>query len=182
MNIVLISGSTREGSVNSAVLRTIQQITASLIRAELYSGMSSLPHFNPDVEQHALPESVRELRQMLHEAGAVLFCTPEYAGSLPGSFKNLLDWCVGEGLYDMPVGYINTSAHGGAKGAHDTLRTVLSYVNADVIEGACRDIPVRRDAIDASGYVADPQLRAAFREVALALAGYVERRSRTTMI
>ena len=32
-----------------------------------------------------------------------MFCTPEYAGGLPGSFKNLLDWTVGGGeIYRKP--------------------------------------------------------------------------------
>jgi NAD(P)H-dependent FMN reductase len=40
----------------------------------------------------------------------VLFCTPEYAGALPGSFENLLDWTVGGGeMYRKPVAWINAS-------------------------------------------------------------------------
>ena len=73
-----------------------------------------------------------------------MFSTPEYAGSLPGSFKNMLDWLVGEGLYDKPVGWINASAHHGAQGAHQTLRTVLGYMNADIVDGACVEVPVRQ--------------------------------------
>ncbi|WP_306796085.1 NAD(P)H-dependent oxidoreductase [Nocardia sp. XZ_19_369] len=30
---------------------------------------------------------------------SVLFCTPEYAGTLPGSLKNLLDWTVGRAAH-----------------------------------------------------------------------------------
>ena len=35
------------------------------------------------------------MRAAIAAADAVVFCTPEYAGTLPGSFKNLLDWTVG---------------------------------------------------------------------------------------
>ena len=35
------------------------------------------------------------LRSAIAECDAVVFCTPEYAGTLPGCFKNLLDWTVG---------------------------------------------------------------------------------------
>lgn len=45
---------------------------------------------------------------MTAAADAVLFCTPEYAGALPGSFKNLLDWTVGGGeTYGKPAAWIN---------------------------------------------------------------------------
>ena len=48
----------------------------------------------------------------------MLFSTPEYAGALPGSFKNLLDWTVGGGeTYGMPVGWVNVSGPASPTGA-----------------------------------------------------------------
>src|SRR5262245_48850215 len=111
--VLLITGSLRDGSTNGATLRTAAAVAPAGTRAVLYEGLGGLPHFNPDVEQAALPEPVAALRAQLREADAVLFSTPEYAGGLPGSFKNLLDWCVGEGLHDKPVGWVNSSAHAG---------------------------------------------------------------------
>jgi hypothetical protein len=50
---------------------------------------------------------VARLREEITAADAVLFCTPEYAGTLPGSFKNLLDWTVGGGQLDnKPTAWI----------------------------------------------------------------------------
>ena len=60
------------------------------ITAEMYSGLASLPAFSPDEDEHP-PEPAAELRARIAAAGALLFCTPEYAGTLPGSLKNLLD-------------------------------------------------------------------------------------------
>ena len=58
------------------------------------------------------------LRRQLADADAVLFCTPEYAGTLPGSLKNLLDWTVGGGeLYGKPVAWINVANPGRGDGA-----------------------------------------------------------------
>jgi NAD(P)H-dependent FMN reductase len=72
---------------------------------------------------------VAELRHEIGAADAVLICTPEYAGALPGSFKNLLDWTVGGGEADRkPVGWINASgvaAPTGGGDAHASLRKVL---------------------------------------------------------
>jgi NAD(P)H-dependent FMN reductase len=119
-----------------------------------------------------------ELRAAIAAADALLFCTPEYAGALPGSFKNLLDWTVGSGeLYGKPVAWINVAAPGRGQGAHASLGTVLGYVGADIIEPACTRIPVARDAIGADGLVADEHLRA---EIAQVLRNIVQHVRQTT--
>jgi NAD(P)H-dependent FMN reductase len=101
----------------------------------------------------------------------VLFCTPEYAGTLPGSFKNLLDWAVGGGeLYEKPVGWINVSAHGSGVGATATLKVVLGYCGCRIVEDACAQVPVARVDVDDEGAVTDPDLVARLRAVALHLA------------
>jgi NAD(P)H-dependent FMN reductase len=171
-SILLIGGSLRTGSTNTAVLDTAASLAPSGVTARVYRGLAELPHFNPDDDREPLPPSAARLRALLAEADAVLFSTPEYAGSLPGSFKNLLDWTVGAGLYEKPVGFINASAHGGAKGAHDMLRVVLGYVSADLVEEACVQLPVRRDDVGTDGVITDSELRAA---IAATLAALVKR-------
>lgn len=170
---LLISGSLREGSTNTAVLRTVRAVAPRGVELTLYEGLSSLPHFNPDVEAtHPLPMPVVELRATLAAADAVLFCTPEYAGALPGSLKNLLDWCVGEGLYGKRAGYLNVAAPlGRAEGAHAELRTVLGYVTAELIPEACLSLPVRRDQIGDDGLVHDPSILEALTAAVQALWG-----------
>jgi NAD(P)H-dependent FMN reductase len=172
--ILLINGSLREGSTHGAALRTAGAVAPAGTNAVLYEGLAELPHFNPDVEQGVLPEPVVALRAQLRTADAVMFCTPEYAGGLPGSFKNLLDWSVGDGLHAKPVGWINASAHaGGAEHAHAALRTVLGYVNADVVEAACTRAHVRRDVVGSDGTVNDPAARDAIRAAVHALVAHV---------
>jgi chromate reductase len=76
----------------------------------VFDGMALLPHFNPDDDTEPLPAPVADLRARIAAADAVLFSTPEYAGALPGSFKNLLDWTIGGGeIYQKPVAWINVS-------------------------------------------------------------------------
>jgi NAD(P)H-dependent FMN reductase len=170
--ILLVSGSLRAKSVNSAVLRTAAALAGDGIRTTLYDGMGTLPHFNPDEDPDGGPvrAAVADLRQRLAAADAVLFCAPEYAGSLPGSFKNLLDWTVGGGeTYGKPVAWINASSRPGpdaGRGAHETLRTVLGYTGAEIAEAACRRIRVPRTAVGAGGVINDAAIRD---EVATAL-------------
>ena len=172
--ILLIGGSLRAGSTNAAVLRTAEIEAPKGVTTQMYRGLAELPAFNPDDDHEPLPPAAHQLRALLAESDAVLISTPEYAGSLPGSFKNLLDWTVGGGLYGKSVGFINASpAEGGAKSAHDTLRIVLGYVGAELVADACIRLPVRREAVHADGYISDASLRAAVGGTLVALARQV---------
>jgi chromate reductase, NAD(P)H dehydrogenase (quinone) len=171
--ILLVSGSTRGLSTNTALLRTAVECAPEGIEAVLYDGLDVLPHFNPDLDQDPQPPAVASLRAAVGSADAVLFCTPEYAGTLPGSFKNLLDWLVGgTEISGKPAAWVNAAADGrrGA-GAQATLATVLGYVQADVIEAACRHVPVPRESVDGDGLIADPSVRSGIAEVLSVLAG-----------
>jgi chromate reductase, NAD(P)H dehydrogenase (quinone) len=169
--ILLISGSTRDGSTNTAALRTIAAAAPAGVTAELYGGLAGLPAFNPDDDGDRLPPAAAGLRQAIAAADAVLFCTPEYAGTLPGSFKNLLDWTVGGGELDgKPVAWLNVANPGRGGGAQATLVTVLGYVGARVVEPACRRVPVARDWVGPAGLITDAGFRAEAAAAAAALA------------
>jgi NAD(P)H-dependent FMN reductase len=169
--LLLISGSTRANSTNSAFVRTAAVVAPDGVEVVVHQELAGLPHFNPDDDREPLPAAVRALRQAIADADGVVFCTPEYAGTLPGSFKNLLDWCVGgTEISDKPVAWVNVAAdpRRGA-GAHETLATVLGYVQARVIESACVNVPIGRESVGADGLVADPATRAA---IGAALSGF----------
>src|SRR5437763_9694146 len=154
--ILPASGSTRAGSTNSAVLRTAAAAPPGGVEAQLYAGMTDLPHFNPDDDHEPLPPAVVDLRARIGAAAAVLVCTPEYAGALPGTFKNLLDWSVGgPEMYGKPVAWVNASGSPTrAAHAHASLETVLRTIHADIATEACGHIAVPRQAVDENGLVA----------------------------
>jgi chromate reductase, NAD(P)H dehydrogenase (quinone) len=159
--ILLISGSTRSASTNTALLRTAAAAAPVGLEAVLYAGMTSLPHFNPDDDRDPLPPSVADLRARIAAADAVLLCTPEYAGAMPGSFKNLLDWTVGGiEMYRKPVAWVHAAA-APERGRHaqESLATVLGYLHADVVTDACVHIGVAGELVGADGMIADPDVR-----------------------
>ena len=133
----------------------------------VHEALATLPAFNPDDDHDPLPAPVADLRREIAHADAVLFCTPEYAGTLPGTFKNLLDWTVGGGeLYGKPVSWINVASPGRGTGADAALATVLGYVGATVMSSRAVRVPVSRDALDEHGTIADPAIRGALSEAA----------------
>jgi NAD(P)H-dependent FMN reductase len=172
--VLLISGSLRAESTNTAVLRTLQAVAPDGIVASLFDGLAELPPFNPDDDVSPLPPSVADLRDQIHAADALLFSTPEYAGALPGSFKNLLDWTIGDdrtgSIYEKPVGWINAAARGAAE-AHRSLRLVLGYAHATIVESACVPVPVTPDMIGDDGLVAGPEARVQLTAALVELAG-----------
>jgi len=178
VSVLLISGSLRKNSTNTAVLRTAVDLAPKGVVARLYDGVDTLPHFNPDDDGAALSPEVAELRACIHHADALLVSTPEYAGALPGSFKNLLDWTIGDdrvgSIDNKPVAWINASPRD-ARHAHESLRLVLGYAHAHIVEEACAHLPVRTADIGPDGLIENPDLRAA---IAHALATLVEQSRR----
>ena len=171
--VVLISGSTRAGSTNTAALRTLAALDVPGVVTTLWDRLVDIPAFVPD-DGAEPPQTVTALRLLLASADAVVFCTPEYAGTLPGSFKNAIDWLVGSGeLYRTPTAWINVGNPGRGAGAEVTLATVLGYVDADVIDEACVRIPVGRDLVGPDGAVDDPDVRARLAAQLAAVAGHV---------
>jgi chromate reductase, NAD(P)H dehydrogenase (quinone) len=173
--ILLVSGSTRRGSTNTALLRAAVAAAPPGVEAHLYEGMTALPHFNPDDDVEPLPAAVTDLRRRIAEVDAVLFCTPEYAGALPGTFKNLLDWTVGgPEMYDQPVAWVNAApSPTRAVNAHESLATVLRTIHAEIVEAACAHVPVPRDRVTAGGEVEDAEIRGRIADVLRTLARHV---------
>ena len=167
--ILLISGSTQEGSLHTAALRTAARFAPAGITATLFDGLRALPAFVPG--ERISPGAVALLRHRVDAADAVLFSTPEYAGSLPGSLKNLLDWLADDAaLEGKPVAWLSVAAPGQDDGARAMLETVLAHGNARVLRPACIRIPLHPDAVDAEGIVTDPRLHLALLDQLQALA------------
>jgi NAD(P)H-dependent FMN reductase len=161
--VLLVSGSLRAGSTNTAVLRTAQKVAPLAMQSALYEGLGALPHFNPDDDVDPPPPAVAVLRTQVHRADALMICTPEYAGALPGSLKNLLEWLIGDehprSVYGKPVAWINASPRSATE-THDSLRKVLGYAHATILDDVSAEIPVVASLIGADGEIHDQGVRA----------------------
>jgi len=152
-----MSGSTRAASTNTAFARTAAAHPPAGATVTAWVALTGLPHFDPDLDRDPLPAPVAALRDLLAGSNAVVLCTPEYAGALPGAFKNALDWTVGSTVFsDKPVAWIKVAADARrGEGAHAELATVLGYVQARVLPQACTHVPLDRNAVHADGLIAD---------------------------
>lgn len=89
--ILGIAGSLRRGSLNAALLRAAVELAPSGTTLQSAS-IRGIPLYDGDVEEQGIPPAVAELKEKIVAADALLLVTPEYNNSIPGVFKNAIDW------------------------------------------------------------------------------------------
>ena len=152
MRVLGLSGSLRSDSHNSRLLR----VAGSLLPPEAdlvhYTGLKSIPPYDPDDDGQDRPVAVHALAEAVRNADAVLVATPEYNHSIPGQLKNALDWLsrplAESPLREKPVAVIGASTGMfGAVWAQAEARKVLGAIGANVLD---RELPVGMadDALD----------------------------------
>ena len=89
--IIGIAGSLRQGSYNAALLRAAAELAPASVTIEIAS-IRGIALYDGDVEAQGIPEVVAQLKDRIATADALLLVTPEYNNSIPGVFKNAIDW------------------------------------------------------------------------------------------
>jgi chromate reductase len=166
MRILAVSGSLRESSLNTSLLRAALEAAPDGVELELWEGLADLPLYDEDLEADT-PKSVRRLREDWAAVDAILFSTPEYNGSVPGGLKNAIDWASRpplEGvLRNKPVAVVGASTgQFGALWAQQDLKRILGIAGARVVG---TEIPVARahERIDPEGRLLDGEVLAQLR-------------------
>ncbi len=93
--ILAFAGSTRNGSVNQALLNAaVEQLKSSGADVTSISLADfPMPLFDQDWEaENGLPEKAVELKKLFAEHTALLIACPEYNSSLTPLLKNTIDW------------------------------------------------------------------------------------------
>ncbi len=127
--VLAISGSTRIQSSNHRILHFLSDRFGKRMEMEIYEGIDRLPHFNPDLEDGNAPAMVADFRNRINTADAVLFCTPEYVFSLPGSLKNAIEWTVSTTIFSNKPTALLVAAASGDK-ALESLRLIMTTLEA----------------------------------------------------
>ena len=92
INIVGISGSLRKHSFNAGLLRAAAEAVPKGCTLTIGS-IKGIPLYNADVEEaEGIPAAVQDLKQLIEAADGLLMVTPENNNSMPGVFKNAIDW------------------------------------------------------------------------------------------
>ncbi|MEZ5895405.1 MAG: NADPH-dependent FMN reductase [Parvularculaceae bacterium] len=87
-----LSGSLREGSFNTALLRNAAELLPERVAFEIRT-LHGVPLYNADDEAaNGLPDAVVSLKDAIVAADGVARATPEYNNGIPAVFKNAIDW------------------------------------------------------------------------------------------
>ena len=164
MRILAVSGSLRNDSYNTKLLRAAVEAAPEGVEVELLdpAAIGDLPLYDQDLDQSVVPGAVERLRAEWGDADAILFATPEYNGSVPGGLKNAVDWASRPfreaALTNKNVAVIGASTgQFGAMWAQADLRKILGLAGARVVGD---ELPVTRaqEKFDHEGRLLDGEL------------------------
>jgi len=117
LRILAVAGSLRAESYNRKLLRIgvkiLQEAGAEVDVLDLRE--VPLPLMDEDLEdREGLPPGAVEIKRRLGQAQGFLISSPEYNSSIPGIFKNAIDWATrGEGsVFEGKVGALMAASPG----------------------------------------------------------------------
>ncbi len=91
MRIVLLSGSIRRGSLNTALARALAELAPGDCETEVAT-VADIPVYDADLEAAGIPAAVEALKEKVAHGDGLVLVTPEYNQGMPGPFKNAIDW------------------------------------------------------------------------------------------
>ena len=172
IRILGIAGSLRKGSFNRAALRAARVLVPQNVVLEIFE-LDQIPIFNQDVEKN-LPASVRQFKERIRAADAILFVTPEYNYSFPGVLKNAIDWAsrpYGDSAWQgKPVAVMGASVGVmGSLRAQHHLRQVLISLDMPAVSRPEVAISKAAERFDRNGNLADENCRTLVSKLLVAL-------------
>ena len=182
ISIVGISGSTRRGSFNSALLRAAAAAMPEGAELRIES-IAGIPLYNGDAEaEHGIPAPVARLKEAIAAARGLLLVTPEYNNSLPGVAKNAIDWLsrppkdIGRVFGGKPVAIAGASPGGfGTVLSQNAWLPVFKTLGANLWSGARLLVSRAGTVFDAEGRITDPAVAESLKKFLEGFVAHVRR-------
>ncbi len=166
IELIGISGSLRQGSFNTALLRAAAALMPEGARLTIES-IGEIPLYNADLEKaEGVPAAVEALKEAIAAADGLLLATPEYNNSMPGVLKNAVDWLsrppsdIQRVFHNRPVAVMGASAGGfGTILSQSAWLPVLRTLRADFWSEGRLMVSRAGDVVDEHGEIADDKIR-----------------------
>jgi chromate reductase, NAD(P)H dehydrogenase (quinone) len=178
LRILGISGSGRRRSYNTALLEAARDLHHDAVDFQIYD-VSKFPLFNEDLEEN-MPEPIRDFKESIVNADAILFATPEYNYSVSAVLKNALEW--GNRPDDSnswdgkPAAIMSASSspRGGAR-AQLHLRQIMVDLNMHPVNRPLLLIAKAEEKFDHNLKLTDSKTREVLRELLTSLVAWTQR-------
>jgi chromate reductase len=183
--IVAVAGSVRARSFNQMLLNAAVELAPSGITVASAS-IRDIPLYDGDSEAASgIPPAATGLKDQIAAADGVLLITPEYNNSVPGVFKNAIDW-TSRPAADIPriwggkpVGVIGaTPGLGGTGLAQVAWLPILRTLGTVPFFGARVQVSQAAKVFDEHGKLTDPAVRGQVERYMAAFGQFVVRHAR----
>jgi NAD(P)H-dependent FMN reductase len=164
--IVGLAGSLRKNSFNAMLLRAVAVAAPADVKIEIGS-IRGIPLYDGDEEAaNGSPPSVSALKDLIAKSNGLLLVTPEYNNSMPGVFKNAIDWLsrpsadIARVFGGRTVAVIGaTPGFGGTMLAQSAWLPVLRALGTAPWYGAKLHVSNAAKVFDESGQVIDEKVK-----------------------
>ncbi len=141
--------------------------------------LNGIPPFNQDLESQP-PDRVKEFKEKIKTADAILIVTPEYNYSIPGVLKNAIDSAsrpYGDNVWNgKPVAVMGASIGMlGTARAQYHLRQSFVFLDMYPLNKPEVMVPFVEQKIDQNGRLTDDKTREKIRELLVALIAWTKR-------
>lgn len=155
-------GSLAKGSINRKLSKALTKLAPETITMKEIS-FGDLPHYSYDYDAD-FPQVALAFKDALSKVDAILFVTPEYNRSIPGSLKNAIDWAsrpYGQNSFTQkPSAVIGTSPGKiGTAVGQQHLRSILGFCNSPQMNAIEAYIQFTPNLITDDGDVTDESVR-----------------------
>ena len=183
MTIVGIAGSLRKNSFNAGLLRAAAEVVSPDTRLEILS-IGDVPLYNFDVEETSgVPPAVQQIKDRVAASDGVLLVTPEYNNSIPGVFKNVIDWMsrppadIKRIFTDRPVALMGaTPGMGGTLLAQAAWLPVFRTLQMRPWFGGRLSVSNSRQSFDAQGNLIDDKVRDQLKTFVAGFEGFIRKK------
>lgn len=171
-------GSLAKESINRKLSKALIRLApAELDFTEI--SFSNLPLYSYDYDSD-YPQVARDFKDSLARVDAILFVTPEYNRSIPGSLKNAIDWASrpkGTNSFARKPSAVIGASTGkiGTAVGQQHLRSILSFCNSPQMNSPEAYIQFTPNLVDAEGNVSEPTTEAFLRNYMKELGAFIER-------
>jgi NAD(P)H-dependent FMN reductase len=180
ITIIGMSGSLRKASFNSALLRAAVDVTPGGATLEVAS-IQGIPLYDGDVESSVgIPAVVSNLKDRIAVCDGLLLAAPEYNNSIPGVFKNAIDWLsrpasdIARVFNNRPVGFIGaTPGRGGTILAQAAWLPVLRTLGTKPWFGGRVTVSGAKRVFDENGQLVDEDVRSQLRTYMEGFVGFI---------
>ena len=179
--IVTIAGSLRKESFSLRIAHALAKLAPASLKLEVITP-AGISNFNQDLEA-APPADWLAFRDKLQKSSGVLFITPEYNRSIPGTLKNAIDVAsrpYGKSSFlGKPVGIISNSPgpQGGVSAAQH-LQNILPGITGPIMGQPEIYLNGVSDAFDDKGELTKESLQKVLQQYIDAFAAFVEKQNR----